>query len=385
MKLGIDVSEYQGEIDWHTAKRADPANNKLELAFAFIRMSLGLKHDKRGDFNWQAARDAGVARGAYMAFDPTIDAGGQAATMLEALKGEFGELPLAIDVELPLQIWNEGWGSNLRRLADRLQQASGRKPIIYTGKWYWDDYVRTCAQWVADYPLWEAYYTLDPDKRPAVPAPWRDYSIHQYSNVGIGKLYGASSDHIDLDAFYHDEVFQALTAPATANPEPSPAPEGSMSIAKVPWVSQVGAGAKYANDCGPACWAMLAKRWGIDRSVEALAEMLGVQNQYTSTWQAVACWEKLGLKIAYGAKVLEPPFLCLVHYLDLPERYDRSYKKDHWIVVVGTVKDAGGYVTEVVYHDPLWPTEAQGAYKHIGVDQFHKAEANVAARATCWQ
>ena len=56
---GIDVSKYQGDIDW-------PRVRASGVAFAFIKATEGGDHaDERFADNWAAARAAGMPRGAY--------------------------------------------------------------------------------------------------------------------------------------------------------------------------------------------------------------------------------------------------------------------------------------------------------------------------------
>jgi hypothetical protein len=68
------------------------------------------------------------------------------------------------------------------------------------------------------------------------------------------------------------------------------------------------------------------------------------------------------------------PFMALVKYPLLPERYDPTFDKYHWIVWLG-----GGY-----YHDPLWPDIADGAYKQMTEAQFAQAELP-SGRVRCWR
>jgi hypothetical protein len=149
----------------------------------------------------------------------------------------------------------------------------------------------------------------------------------------------------------------------------------------VPWISQVTNTLRL--DCGPACWTMLARWCGVQTSIEALAKAAGAENRLTDAEDALTAWRSVGLNAEMGAQIVDPPFLCLVNYLDLPERYDKTYTGQHLVVVTG-VEKSGEWVTGVRFHDPLWATEAQGADKLISVDQFHRAEANLAQRARCW-
>jgi len=59
---GIDVSHFQGEIDWSTVKAAG-------IDFAFIKATDGVAEiDPRFVENWQGAGQANIARGAYHFF-----------------------------------------------------------------------------------------------------------------------------------------------------------------------------------------------------------------------------------------------------------------------------------------------------------------------------
>lgn len=157
------------------------------------------------------------------------------------------------------------------------------------------------------------------------------------------------------------------TVATPAPPPPAPRPAG-----EVPWVGQVGNA--YQNDCGPACWVMLARWMGVQATVADVLRLTGKANKLTDTWDAIDCWSKLGLSSVQGKALIEPPFMCLVKYPKLQERYLSDYTGLHWIVVTGTVKDTGGNITHVTYHDPLWQTAAQGANKRIAVTAFHAAE-----------
>ena len=56
---GIDVSKYQGDIDWEQVRDSG-------VAFAFIKATEGGdKTDAKFQYNWAAAKAAGVPRGAY--------------------------------------------------------------------------------------------------------------------------------------------------------------------------------------------------------------------------------------------------------------------------------------------------------------------------------
>src|SRR5690242_4540926 len=59
---GIDVSYYQGSINWNAVKNDG-------VKFAFIRVSDGTGYiDSKFSSNWSGAKNAGILRGAYQFF-----------------------------------------------------------------------------------------------------------------------------------------------------------------------------------------------------------------------------------------------------------------------------------------------------------------------------
>ena len=91
---GIDVSHYQGTIDWSKVAGAGKT-------FAFIKASDGtVGADPTFAYNWSRARQAGLRRGAYHFFRPITDALQQAQHFLRQLGDDHGELPPVLDFEL---------------------------------------------------------------------------------------------------------------------------------------------------------------------------------------------------------------------------------------------------------------------------------------------
>ena len=186
---GIDVSYFQGTIDWSAVHAAG-------IEFAFIRLSYGdVFRDPKFDRNWPAAKAAGVVRGAYQFFRPSDDVASQADMMIEAIGTyEPGDLPPVLDVEKtdgysPAQI-----ASRVRTWVDRVHAALGVEPIIYTGSYFWRDHVGGAKGYDTD-PLWIAQYT---SQCPNLPLPWHAWAFWQHSNVG--RIAGITG-RVDLDTF----------------------------------------------------------------------------------------------------------------------------------------------------------------------------------------
>ena len=91
---GVDVSSYQGEIDWTTVA-AEP-----NLKFAFLKATEGRSwEDPYFDENWKLTKRAGLRRGAYHFYRPNRDAAEQATFFATVVRLEPGDLPPVLDVE----------------------------------------------------------------------------------------------------------------------------------------------------------------------------------------------------------------------------------------------------------------------------------------------
>ncbi|MCA9680112.1 MAG: hypothetical protein KC464_34085, partial [Myxococcales bacterium] len=188
---GIDVSYYQGTIDW-TAVAGDG------IDFAFIRVSDGLTYfDSKFDANWAGARAAGVMRGVYQFFRPGQDPIAQADLLLEHM-GTLGpdDLPPVIDVEATDGLAAADVAAGVAAWVAHIEAAIGRPPIIYSGKYFWNDNVRTDA--LAGYPLWVAQYG---PTCPDLPTVWSDWALWQTGSTG--RVAGISGN-VDTDLFNGD-------------------------------------------------------------------------------------------------------------------------------------------------------------------------------------
>jgi len=178
--VGIDVSHWQGDIDWAKVKGAG-------IKYAFIRVSDGIgTPDTKFDRNWTKAKDNGIPRGIYQFFRPGRDAVAQADIVIEALdRLGMGELPPVIDVEYQkdangVVMTPAAIAAQVGKWIDRVEGVLGVRPIIYTGRYFWNDYVKTTAY--NTYPLWIAHYTTA--ACPNLPAAWSDWTFWQYTSSG---------------------------------------------------------------------------------------------------------------------------------------------------------------------------------------------------------
>ncbi len=127
---GIDVSTYQGDIDWNTLSSQD-------ISFAFIKATEGSTLvDPHFSFNFSEAQKYDISVGAYHFFSYDSPAETQAHNFINTVIAFDGMLPPAIDLEF--------YGGNEKNppsreyvniqldiMLDILEDHYGMKPIIY--------------------------------------------------------------------------------------------------------------------------------------------------------------------------------------------------------------------------------------------------------------
>lgn len=189
--FGVDVSYYQGDIDWD-AVAADG------VTFAWVRVSHSTQFfDPKFEANLAGARAAGIHTGVYQYFEPSQDPIEQAQFLLDHLGPLIpGDLPPMIDVESQDTVPKGPYVDAVRAWLEHVEAGTGVKPFIYTGYYYWKDYVGTDE--FIDHPLWIANYNPG---CPLIPDYWPDWKIHQYCACGdVAGIAGA----VDSDTWNGD-------------------------------------------------------------------------------------------------------------------------------------------------------------------------------------
>lgn len=195
---GIDVSAYQGTIDW-------PEVARHRVRFAFIKASEGATlRDARFTRNWREARAAGILSGAYHYFQPNRDGAVQAALFIKQVPLAAGDLPPVLDVEAPRFHDVAELRREVRQWLELVQAHYGVQPILYSNYGF---YRRYLAGHFDDFPLWLAHYEV---ARPALPAA--RWIIWQHSDEAyVPGIRGT----VDFNVFQGSyEALQALRVPA---------------------------------------------------------------------------------------------------------------------------------------------------------------------------
>lgn len=209
---GIDVSYYQGTINW-------PVVRDSGVKFAIARVNDGGFMDPKFDENWAAIQAMGLVRGAYQFFRPGKDASAMADVLIDKI-GQLGpgDLPPTLDVEATDGESPSSIIAKIHVWVDKVKAATGRTPIIYTGRYFWNDNVGTSA--FNHHPLWLAAYVSG---CPNTPDAWDTWRIWQHS--GSGTVPGISGA-VDLNLFNGTEAeLTQLAAP------PNSPPKGALEAA----------------------------------------------------------------------------------------------------------------------------------------------------------
>lgn len=187
---GIDISHYQGEIDWQKLRTA--IINKCPIRFVIIKSTEGASlMDECFDDNFEQARENGFIRGAYHFWSLKSSARDQAYFFLKKVKLEEGDLPPVLDVETkrkdqPIDEFQRDILTWLHIVEDKYHV----KPILYTN-------YKFKMQYLSDkrfdsYPYWISHYYVD---KMEYQGEWKFW---QHTDAGI--LPGIDG-YVDLDIY----------------------------------------------------------------------------------------------------------------------------------------------------------------------------------------
>ena len=216
--IGLDVARFQpANIDW-------PACAALGVRTVTVKWWHG---PWRGDASTQAfaaqqyreAKEAGLLVGRYAWWLPERSMVDQTAAWCAV--SDDSDLPLTIDAEEPSAPKGAQTREHLEWIVERVEALTGRKPIIYSGAWWADDYLGHDSATLAACPYWHAAYPRKlatgtdyagalrewlAQAAPTLPRIWRDVAPIAYqldgtddaSKTGALRLPGGSDVDVDL-------------------------------------------------------------------------------------------------------------------------------------------------------------------------------------------
>ncbi len=191
--VGVDVSAYQGEIDWVTLSQQD-------IRFAFIKATEGSSFvDDKFQYNHTEAIKTDLRVGAYHFFSYDSAGKTQAENFIANVPKTENMLPPVIDIEfygdkkqnLPDK---EATQQEMDDLVEMLTDHYGLPPIIYATELSYELYIADaypqCDIWIRS-----VFY------KPTLPDA-RDWVFWQYSDKGKLDGYEGVEEFIDLNVYY---------------------------------------------------------------------------------------------------------------------------------------------------------------------------------------
>ncbi|MBQ7119277.1 MAG: glycosyl hydrolase family 25 [Oscillospiraceae bacterium] len=189
---GVDVSSYQGDIDWEELAEND-------IQFAFIKATEGSTYiDKCFDKNIEGAKKTDLAIGAYHFLSFDSDGKSQAENFISKVEPDMIDLPPVIDLEFYGKYVDNPPDFSvveeiLTELISELTKKYGRKPIIYTNRHTYYLYVvgvfDDCDIWMCDLM-----------GQPELPGD-EEWVFWQYSHTEKLSGYSGGEEHIDMNVF----------------------------------------------------------------------------------------------------------------------------------------------------------------------------------------
>jgi lysozyme len=220
--LGIDVSRWQDNNS--TAQQMDFVKSYAAGArFVFIKSSQANYADEDLLYNWKSAKAAGLLRAAYHFLTWDIDPKIQAQYAWSLIKSDPGELPPIVDFEwwsvIPSNAYDKLWNYVVE-----MEKLCGKKPIIYTGAFFWNAYGTQADVW-KNYPLWIASYSDEAYMLDKVKdlTPWDNWLFWQFSSKGDGKKFGAESLDLDMN-WFNGSLNDLYRFANISDPVPQPPP-----------------------------------------------------------------------------------------------------------------------------------------------------------------
>lgn len=187
---GIDISHYQGDINWNLLR-----NSQIEgypLRFIMIKSTEGSSRtDSKFKDNFHQAREYGFIRGAYHFWSNKSSARDQAYFFLKQVHLEEGDLPPVLDVEhKPQDRSTEDFQRDILTWLHIVEDKYHVKPIIYTYYKFKENYLNTPV--FDDYPYWIAHYYVD---KVEYKGAWKFWQ-----HTDVGQLPGING-YVDFNIF----------------------------------------------------------------------------------------------------------------------------------------------------------------------------------------
>lgn len=190
---GIDISEFQGEIDFEEVRRSG-------IEAVYIRAGAGEYTDEYFAENYERARAAGLKIGFYHYVTArSVDEGRRQARFFASLAaGREPDMRLAMDFEYFGSLSVSQINAISEAYLDELTALTKREAVIYSDLSNARNiFSRALAE---KYPLWAAQYGAD---EPSANGKWREWVGFQYTDEGrVGGVYGNVDRNIFTEGIF---------------------------------------------------------------------------------------------------------------------------------------------------------------------------------------
>ncbi len=187
---GIDISHYQGDIDWALLRSG--RINGCPVRFVMIKATEGSNRvDGKFRENFSGAAEHGFIRGAYHFWSLKSSPAVQAEFFTENVELESGDLPPVLDIERKAESQStEDFQKDVLSWLEMVEKHYGVKPIIYTFYKFKEKYLSSPA--FDPYPYWIAHYYVD---RVEYGGAWKFWQ-----HTDVGRLPGIRG-YVDFDVY----------------------------------------------------------------------------------------------------------------------------------------------------------------------------------------
>ena len=215
MIQGVDVSFWQGLIDWQECEEAG-------AKFAFIRAGSCVSSTGQCYEDYLFSENAEDAPplmpvGFYWYFRPQHNPTAQADYFCDLIRDKYWRLPPVMDIESTGGLSQARVGDACAEFVSRVYERTDTWPIIYTRGYFWNDQVAyrsvfdECDLWVARYTGRPKPWGNTGDEAKLAPQYWTEWTFWQYTDEGDAVKYGgpgppSGDDDIDLNWFNGDEA-----------------------------------------------------------------------------------------------------------------------------------------------------------------------------------
>ena len=196
---GIDVSEYQGNIDFNAVKNSGKS-------IVYIKATEGVTYvDPNFATYYSNASNAGLNIGFYHFFRPDDDPRQQAQFFINTIGSRKPNCRYALDLEVSDGYGPEELTSMAIEFLEEVSALTGKNVVVYT---YTNFANTSITSALGAYPVWIAEYGVNAPSNNAI---WSSWIGFQYSESGS---VNGISGQVDLDGFMNDIFIGPANTPS---------------------------------------------------------------------------------------------------------------------------------------------------------------------------